>query len=473
MQETNLLETIRREAASRSPMLGNERGIPLLVLRGQTPESDKALLKQELVIRCFPLTIGRAGAFGPDFGSLPHLALNDDRPYRISRRHATVERRGQELFIVDPGSRSGSLVDGQGLGQAVGGIREWPLTRGRHRLRIGGENSPFLFSADVVFDDARFLVSNQVRIGEGSVPVALLYGHLCRQADRMFRTFFVDCSASLRQAEELIRFLLTEREMIDPLYYFSAVPDTLEEPLVTHALNLTLYAIRLARMIPVAGQDIPRLALAALFHDVGMYQIPPEIINKRDTITREEFGIIQRHSADGQARLAAIDGLDPLVPRVAMEHHERIDGRGYPRGLRSLSDFVELIAILDFFEALTHRRPQRGPVTPHEGVRMLLELQKEIFSPAVVKLFLKGFSLFPVYSVVRLNTGDIGQVVATHPDWPLRPTVRIFFDHTGKMERDERIIDLSEVNQIYIAQDISDRIFVDHYFQLNPKPETP
>lgn len=470
METSDILETIRREAVSRHRETGGVPGIPLLRLKGQSAEGVKALLDQELMIRFFPFHIGRTGDFGRAFGEFPHLALADRQPYRISRRHAAFERRGKDLFIVDPASRSGSSVDGQRLGERVGGARERILTPGRHDLRIGDERSPLLFSVNVLLDDGQHLVSNHVRFRGQNMPVPLLYGRFCLQTEGVFSAFFEDHHKGLALANDLIQSLVAERGIIDPLFYFSAVPDAYDNVLVAHALNLAIYTVRLAAMIPIVEKDIARLALAALLHDVGMYQVPTEILNKRDPVTAEEHAVIQRHTTEGQAQLLRIEDLDPLVTLVALEHHERIDGRGYPRGIKTLSEYVELIAILDFFEALTHRRPQRGPITPHEGVRLLIALQKAIFSPAVLKLFLRGFSLFPVYSVVRLNTGEIGQVVATHPDWPLRPTIRIFFDHQGNREPDERKIDLATVHQIYIEQDISDGVFVDHYFKLDPTP---
>jgi len=209
-----------------------------------------------------------------------------------------------------------------------------------------------------------------------------------------------------------------------------------------------------------------KFALAALFHDVGMYEVPRKIVHKRDLITLEEFEVIRRHPEDGERRLREVIAADELLRTVALEHHERIDGKGYPRGTKSLSRFAELIAMVDFFEALTHHRPQRGPVTPHEGMQHLIRLRHGIFSPATVKLFIKGFSLFPVYSVVRLNTGEIGQVMATHPDWPLRPTVHVFFDRNGQVVSNGKEIDLVKEKFIYIVKDISDRIFVDHYFRI-------
>lgn len=438
-----------------------------VVLKGQNTRSRKALLNQELTIRYFPFRIGRARGGMTSFHDEPDLALEDPRPYRLSHQQVILERRGETIFVVDPKSRSGSWVNGRPLGGAIGGTAEFPLPPGKHDIRMGTDHSPFAFTFEVIAETGRTVAWNDIRFEDQPVPVSVLYQRLSRQTAAIFRLFSEGDGRSLATACDLVRSILANPGIVDPLYYFSAIPEPFFKDLIaTHSLNVTLYAIKLALTIPLDGEDLVKFALAALFHDVGMYEVPRKIVHKRDLITLEEFEVIRRHPEDGERRLREVIAADELLRTVALEHHERIDGKGYPRGTKSLSRFAELIAMVDFFEALTHHRPQRGPVTPHEGMQHLIRLRHGIFSPATVKLFIKGFSLFPVYSVVRLNTGEIGQVMATHPDWPLRPTVHVFFDRNGQVVSNGKEIDLVKEKFIYIVKDISDRIFVDHYFRI-------
>ena len=126
-----------------------------------------------------------------------------------------------------------------------------------------------------------------------------------------------------------------------------------------------------------------------------------------------------------------------------------------------ISEIAEFVAMVDFFESLTHVRPQRGLMTPHQGVKMLLELKKGKFSPGALKAFVDGFSLFPVGSVVQLSSGEVGCIVKTHIQYPLRPVVRILVDRAGRSVEGGREIDLLEDNLRAITKDISDQFTKD------------
>jgi len=123
--------------------------------------------------------------------------------------------------------------------------------------------------------------------------------------------------------------------------------------------------------------------------------------------------------------------------------------------------------MVDFFEAVTHNRPQRGPITPHEAMKMMLSSGREgVFSPTALKTFLNTFSLFPVNSVVKLNSGEIGQVVRTNPSWPLRPKVKIILGSDGYPPKGKKEVDLLHEDILFITADISGSIFTDTYAEL-------
>lgn len=465
MDKEATLEMIRKAVAGDVEKKDQWQDAPIAVIRGCNTQSAKTLLDQDLTIRYFPFHIGRGGDT-KTFMSEPDLSLEEHPPYRLSRLHLVLERRERGIFLVDPLSRYGSIVNNERLGERIGGPKEMPLASGEYEVRLGGATSPFIYSIAVKPDETVYAVQEQVRYGDHTVPVSLLYGRLYQQTQRIFARFFKDGLDSLGMAREMLQAILANPDIIEPLYYFSAIPDTGDDVIATHSLNVAIYSIRLARQVPVAGNDLLTFALAAFFHDIGLYDLPPDIINKKEMVTAQEYELIKTHSLSGKTKLEAISGMNALIPVVALEHHERVDGYGYPKGSKAVSQQAEMIAMVDFFEALTHYRPQRGPVTPHEGIRTLIQQQRGIFSPPMVKLFIQGFSLFPVYSIVRLNTGETGQVVDTNPDRPLRPTVRIFFDRNGNMLDEERRIDLVDNHCIYISKDISDRVFVDRYFKL-------
>ncbi len=453
------------KATPNTPRDGREPP-PMVVIRGVNSTSANALHQEELTIRHFPFLIGRQDPEASTLRNAPDLALNDRRPFRLSRRHIVLERRDNTVFLVDAASRLGSTVDGAPLGKGIGGPAERSMMPGGHEIGLGGADSPYRFHLNVVPDNGFITNEETVRLGDGKIPVFALYDRLYRYTRDIFEQGLTDPPTGQEQARGFVTSLLEYPQFIEPLYAYSAVPQPTAAVVETHSLNVTLYAVKLARTLPLTGQALECFALAAFLHDVGMFDLPAALVNKRETITADEYEAIKIHALAGERRLLPIAApADALLPAVAVGHHERIDGKGYPQGRRDLSREVELIAMVDFFEAVTHYRPQRGPVTPHEGMRMLIHLKDGLFRPSLVTLFVKAFSLFPVYSVVKLNAGEIAQVVQP-TRMPLRPKVRLVLNRNGASLDEGVEIDLSTQPYTYITKDISDRIFVDNYFKL-------
>jgi len=461
MERKEVLERLRQEALKTA----GER-LTCVIMTGGNAASDKALMNRSLHIRHFPFRIGRISGFYELFSKGPDLVLEDEEPYRLSREHLTIERRNRKIYLVDEKSRPGSLVNGVLLGERRGGARELPLREGENEVVLGGDKSPFVFIMKVEEDSVGTLLQGPIPYGDVTFPVAALYGRFCQQVRMILKSGQPGDPENVKKGLTLVRSLLSRPDVINPLYYFSASPETFYDVVTAHSVNVTIYTIKLAITMSYDAEKIVKAGAAALLHDIGLLDLPPEIINTTKELSGQEEIIMQEHTLIGYEKLKGSESDIPVLSAAALEHHERVDGKGYPRGIANPSEVAELIGIVDFFESVTHYRPQRGPVTPHEGMRMILDERRAIFSRELLRTFIKEFSLFPVFSIVRLNTGDIGQVVEVHPDWPLRPVVRIFFQGDGQPVEEERVLNLWEDRNVFIVKDISDRAFIDHYFRL-------
>jgi putative nucleotidyltransferase with HDIG domain len=461
MDKKAVMERMQQEALKTA----GER-LVYAIMTGLNAASDKALMNRPLSIRHFPFRIGRLSGFYELFSKGPDLALEDEEPYRLSREHLTIERRDRKIYLVDDKSRSGSLVNGVPLGGRRGGTRELPLREGDNEVVLGGEKSPFVFSMKVEEDSRGTVLHGQVPYGAMSASLAALYGRFCQQVQTILRAEHPGDVENVKKALVLVRSLTSRPEVINPLYYFSASPETFYDVVTAHSVNVTVYAVKLAMSMSYDIDKIVKAGTAALLHDIGLLDLPPEIINTTRELSGIDEQIMKEHTTIGYEKLKGSGEEFPVFPAAALEHHERVDGRGYPRGIADPNEAAELVGIVDFFESVTHYRPQRGPVTPHEGIRMILDERQAIFSRDLLRTFIKEFSLFPVFSIVRLNTGDIGQVVEINPNWPLRPSIHVFFQGDGQPVPEERILHLWEDKNLFIARDISDRAFIDHYFQL-------
>ena len=438
----------------------------IVTISGLNKISKEALLGKKLIIRHFPFTIGRASFSHPFSFRGPDFLIVESETGRISRKHLSIDLQDDQIVLEDENSRFGSLINGEQIGKNAGGKGRISLRYGKNELKLGGRSSPFVFEIDVIKNDQKKVLEDYVRCGDHVVPVAAMYIKLCQATKEIIRPSNIDNQKLITMAMNLSESIVKDPKMAEMLHCYAAHPETFSDVIVSHSINVCIYAIQFARGLSYSVENMIKIGASALLHDIGMYKVPREITYKKETISGEEFEIMKRHPTYGHDRLFSADNNLEMVPVVAHEHHERIDGSGYPKGKVILEEIVELIGMVDFFEAITHNRPQRGPITPHQGVQMLMGRKHEFFSPKLLKTFVNIFSLFPVFSIVRLNTGDIGQVVKSNLDWILRPTVRVLFDKHGEALPVKREVDLSKDEHLFITKDISDRIFIDTYFDI-------
>jgi putative nucleotidyltransferase with HDIG domain len=218
----------------------------------------------------------------------------------------------------------------------------------------------------------------------------------------------------------------------------------------THMVNVSALAMAQARALNLDGALLREFGFAALMHDIGKVNTPLEILNKPDKLTREEFDIMKRHVVDGAHILRRTPEMPALAPIVAFEHHLRQDLSGYPEniGSRTLNLCTMIVSIADVFDALRSNRPYRQGLATVRIRSIMGEQGNPAFNQVLLKRFVNLMGLFPIGTLVRLNTEELAVVTAEHPTDPFRPQVKILTDKTGTAfeepllantwERDER-----------------------------------
>ena len=201
----------------------------------------------------------------------------------------------------------------------------------------------------------------------------------------------------------------------------------------THMVNVSVLAMAQARALNIEGPMLREFGLAALMHDIGKVHTPLEVLNKPDRLTTEEFDVMKRHVIDGAHILRRTPGMPALASIVAFEHHLKKDFSGYPEnvGSRKLNVCTMVVTIADVFDALRSNRIYREGL-PSERIRSIM-LQQE--SPAYDRTLLRRFvnlvGLYPVGTLVKLESEEIGVVVKEHPTDPFRPQVKLLLDPKG------------------------------------------
>jgi HD-GYP domain-containing protein (c-di-GMP phosphodiesterase class II) len=213
-----------------------------------------------------------------------------------------------------------------------------------------------------------------------------------------------------------------------------------------HMVNVCILSLALARAIGLPRDDAVALGIGGLLHDVGKVKVPSEILQHQGALDEEQWRLIQRHPVDG-AGLVLITSRNAYHPAVAtvLEHHSAFDGSGYPSlsGRRSPSLPARIVSVADCFDAVTSKRSYRKPEERRQALSILQAGAGRSFDPRVVRTFVRMVGIFPVGSLVRLSTGEVGAVVRNHDQLLARPIVRMVLDVDGG-EAEPVEVDLSQ-----------------------------
>jgi HD-GYP domain-containing protein (c-di-GMP phosphodiesterase class II) len=183
-----------------------------------------------------------------------------------------------------------------------------------------------------------------------------------------------------------------------------------------------------------------KLGLGLLVHDVGKLAVPPEILNKPGRLTDAEMDVMRTHPEAGAELLRPAD-LSPLAISVVRDHHERMDGSGYPAGLEGpqIQEFPRIAAVADVYDAVTSERVYKAAAPPHIGVRVIRDGAGDQFCPNVVRHFRAVVMPYPIGHEIELPDGRLGVVAAVDPEAPDRPTVRV----RGALGIEELTVDMT------------------------------
>src|SRR3989338_1032774 len=254
---------------------------------------------------------------------------------------------------------------------------------------------------------------------------------------------------------KLIEQVVDNPESLDILYRKAIYAKGLDT-YISHLVNVMVYSLKIGQGLGYKREKLIELAIASLLHDIGMIRVPDSIVNKTDKLTDEEFSLMKKHTIIGHEILSKLYPEYPWIAEAALQDHEREGGQGYPKGLKGneINDYAKIIGIVDVFEALTHRRPQRKRFLPNEAVKMIVQKESGAFSKIVIKAMLIKLSAFPLYSYVRLNSKAIGMVTEIDETSPLRPTLQILFDDKGRKVIGEKIVKLKDTPLLYVTDAI-------------------
>ena len=215
--------------------------------------------------------------------------------------------------------------------------------------------------------------------------------------------------------------------------------------LITNLVNVSILATKVGSGLGYYGQELERLTLAGLMHDIGLFAVPPSVVTKSGRLTQEERTLIEQHPELGYQLVRKLGPDWEWLAQIVRQAHERWNGLGYPNRLkgRDIHEMAQIIGAVDVFDALVTPRPYRRRFFPHEAVRELLVAERLAFPREIVKALVEQLSAYPLGTLVRLTTGEVGSVVGINAQFPLRPIVAVEADGARGNGHEKREIDLS------------------------------
>lgn len=226
-------------------------------------------------------------------------------------------------------------------------------------------------------------------------------------------------------------------DIIEPLYE-SIINDesfahkmwqiqTTDEYTFDHSVRVSMVSGLLAKWCKFNERQIKEAALAGFLHDVGKCNIPDEILNKPSALTDEEFKVMKTHAILGYLLVKEMHNLSPNIQLGVLQHHERMDGSGYPHGIKSfeINDIAKVVAVADVYCAMTQERVYKKALHPFEVMSFILEKCSDTLDFSISKTFLSKIAHFYIGHQVILTNGKQGEVIMTYKDDPARPLIRV------------------------------------------------
>ncbi len=191
-----------------------------------------------------------------------------------------------------------------------------------------------------------------------------------------------------------------------------------------HSVDVATMSMIVAKKYGLSNQQVSEIGVAGLLHDIGKSKIPNEVLNKAGRLTDEEFDLMRQHSVLGYRILDDKQDLSKEIKMGVLQHHEKINGKGYPMKVTGdkISLFARIISVSDIYDALVTERPYKKPFSPRDAVEMIMSMTEELDINAM-KCFMESVILYPVGTIVALSNGESARVIENVSHTVLRPKV--------------------------------------------------
>ncbi|MCE9957380.1 HD-GYP domain-containing protein [Aeromonas rivipollensis] len=251
----------------------------------------------------------------------------------------------------------------------------------------------------------------------------------------------IDITPLAAVAEEMVDTMFTHGDAMLCLARIRAKDAYLME----HSMNVAILLANFGRYLGLERNVLKELTLGGLLHDVGKIMTPDEVLNKPGKLSDEEFGVMRQHVVHSYDILSNTAGITPTMLEVAANHHERLDGTGYPQRLKGdqLSLYTRMSGIVDVYDAVTADRVYKQGMQPTQAFRVLLKGINQHFDAELVTKFIKCMGVYPVGTLVQLSNQRLAVVMQRNEQQPLKPVVKVIYHATQRHYLEVQWLDLA------------------------------
>ena len=303
--------------------------------------------------------------------------------------------------------------------------------------------------------EAELKIAAQEQRQTAAVPASVEFARaakICAQSKRAVASMFqearmgkaVDTDGAQKLVEEISDSISRNPGALISL----ARLKTADDYTYMHSVAVCALMIALSKQLKLDEKLTRSAGIAGLLHDLGKALMPMDVLNKPGKLTDEEFTIIKTHPEEGHKLLLGSTGADEMALDVVLHHHEKTDGSGYPKHFKDseISLYAKMGAVCDVYDAITSNRPYKAGWDPAESLRKMAEWANGHFDPTVFQAFVRSLGIYPVGSLVKLNSGRLGIVVEQAEKSLLTPRIKVFFSTRSNARIKPEIVDLSRAN---------------------------
>jgi putative nucleotidyltransferase with HDIG domain len=232
----------------------------------------------------------------------------------------------------------------------------------------------------------------------------------------------------------------------DALMWLSQLKNA-DEYTSQHSMNVCIFSIALGRRIGLPVAELENIGLCGLMHDIGKMKIPHTVLTKPGKFTTKEISLMRSHSTEGWKLLMASSNMPGCVIDAAYAHHERLDGKGYPRGLteNQIHPYTRIVTISDMYDAITSDRVYKKSKTHLEAINIMTNNMGNKLDSGLVIKFIECLGIYPPGHIVEMTNGEVAVVIEVNEEKKLKPKITMLLDEDKKQVK-PRLVDLAKMD---------------------------